>query len=477
MSDEAGELKFPDGWVHLAGCVLLAILSDACSATEAHVSGVMVPDEARSAVVAVRYSDATTVSAHADAYAPLRALAHPGATGVVVLFYQNSLAALGLAEAEVQPRVDCARDCALAAPVSAWRVDLEDDDAPEQLTLEHSEVDEVLDVLLPDRALRCTAKCLEFSSRFVQVEPTTPVRSVVSLPDGRAVGLWESGEALLLHVDGTVSPGCTLPTGRVPSTSWWDPAGQLWVALDDGSMVVIEQSALESSGMCSFVRDDAVSSGDFIIHLAGPTEAGVPFELFALTDGRAFLRFDGLSWSELGRLAGEGSSNPRDRRASGGALWLAPSRGVAFQHSLELLYFDGARTRSFEAPPLLGALRVLGGSSSREHGVLLSLESAGVVGAPGVDGPWTTVAAFSADRLVKIVEFEGNLIFGFRSQIAAYQPLRGVCGGLATRNRRGTRLITPFLGTSTLLVADFEDDFDPNGSMVLLADSKTACME
>lgn len=369
-----------------------------------------------------------------------------------------------------------ARSCALGVPISAWHVGLEEDSAPELLTADDPRLLAVLDGLLPDRVLRCDQRCLDLTARLTDLETSTAIRSVDSLADGRLVGFTAGGVVVLFRSDGTQALGCSLPAERPPNTSWPDSTGRHWVALDDGSVVMIEESALDLSGPCLISRDDVATAADPIFHLTGPSEPSAPFELFALTDQRAFLRFDGERWAELGRLAGDGPSNPLDRRSSGGVLWLDPGRAVAYQHTNELLYFDGTQVESLETPPLLGSLRLLGGLRSQEHGILLSMESTGILGAPSIEGPWTTFFAYGKERMIKLLEFEGNLILGMRAQVEAYQPLRGICDSVATRNRRSTRLIAPFSGTSTLLVAGFEDD-DPSGRSVLFIETKLACTE
>lgn len=398
---------------------------------------------------------------------PVRVLAHPQATHLELLFYAQTLGELGLDRGPVDPTATCRRSCDLAEPPLREVYALESSGL-EPVAAAGELEDSVLDLLVPDRAARCGAQCLDLESTVLPLEYGRFVRLTIPLPDGRIAFIQDDGSSQLVTPEGAMTPGCRLPVPPAeqlayPAGTWTDPAGTVWVSLEDGALLGVPLSELPAPGPCPVETATVGPGGRTLYHLAGDPDPEAPMEVVALTSDRSFWRFREDRWQMLGRLTGEGPGLHRraDLRRTGGVFWLGPGRAAAFQWEQEILHVDGPTAELIQVPSSDAGSLFIAGARSEEHGFLIGMRDLGVIRAQDLRGPWTLLPRYSAQRLGSVVPFRGQLLLASRLQLEVYQDKLGPCDRVDMVNADYIRLVTPFPHAHAVLVADY-DESEPN---------------
>lgn len=468
---------------HSRGALISCLLVGACSpAAPEWAAWTASPGVQTTVAVVRRPLGPPRATAGSPEQLPLFVLADTEATQLELLHYPQTLPELGLDPGELDSSVTCQRRCELTAPAARELYSLEAgrlERMPEPPALE----DPVLDLLVPDRATRCGAQCLDLQLTVRPLEYQRFVRLTVPLPDGRIAVLQDDGSSLIVSSQGEMVAGCELPVppglDAYPAGTWTDPSGKVWVSLEDGSLLGVRLEELTSPGPCSVETATVGPGGRTLYHLAGNPDPEAPLEVVALTSDRSFWRLQGDRWQVLGRLSGEGPGLHKraDLRRTGGVFWLGPGRAAAFQWEQEILHVDGVATELIQVPSTDAGSLFIAGARSEEHGFLIGMRDLGVLRAQDLRGPWTLLPGYSAQRLASVVPFRGQLLLASRLQLEVYQDQLGPCDRVDMVNADYIRLVTPFPHAHSVLVGDYSESepIAPYQRSVAIVRASLAC--
>lgn len=467
-----------------SGVLLVALLAGACAPAAPEWAAWTAPPGVRATVAVVRRAqEAPRAAASSPEALPLLVLADAEASQLELLHYTQTLPELGLEPGALDGSVTCQRRCELATPAARELYSLESgrpERMPEPPALEAS----VLDLLVPDRAARCGAQCLDLESTVLPLEYGRFVRLTIPLPDGRIAFIQDDGSSQLITPEGVMTPGCRLPVPPAeqrayPAGAWTDPAGTVWVSLEDGALLGVPLSELPAPGPCPVETSTVGPGGRTLYHMAGNPDPEAPLEVVALTSDRSFWRFKEDRWQMLGRLTGEGPGLHKlaDLRRTGGVFWLGPGRAAAFQWEQEILHVDGPTAELIQVPSSDAGSLFVAGARSEEHGFLIGMRDLGVVRAEDLRGPWTLLPGYSAQRLGSVVPFRGQLLLASRLQLEVYQDELGPCDRVDIVNTDYIRLVTPFPHAHAVLVGDYDESepVAPYQRSVAIVHASLAC--
>lgn len=333
---------------------------------------------------------------------------------LVLAAYAQPLAALGLAEGPVAPRIPC-RSCALLRPDAAWRAQDEGDwtrleDLPEPLR----------ERLVPDPE-RCD-RCRPFrpAAGIADERPSVHVLTAFITP-------WEDG-ALAAYGDGTLRklvPGRAAEPVCRPSGAFLPRAGYratdtvFWVVDVVNHVHRLELDRLDPARGCEEALTFSSSvawAGPELWSIDGPPSAepealwGVGGEYAFIDPVSTFSRFTLPGTTQiLGQF--DGSDNEL------GVAWAAPDRVVAVNGSLTIMRYEQGAARHERVMVEHTELRITGVAFHPSRGLLLGSNNNLVV-VERANGKFEYLHTSGlSERVERVLDYRGGLVIGHRNGV------------------------------------------------------------
>lgn len=393
------------------------------------------------------------------------------------LWYRESLDELGLEEGPVGPPSRCARSCALLRPLAAHTAAMAEDGwvtsaaTPQALTA-------LWDQLLEGHAEVCIeAPCLRLESRLVALGTRSQVEGSAPLEGGAAWVVLGDGNTRVVHADGGVQEGCSLPTSARSTWLERDDRGWVWIARDDGPLVALEDVRTREPGPCVFARSVPAPNGIAFKRLAITQNSETQLELHALGIDRALWRYDGADWRELGRFFAP--RDPELRGHGGGVVALDSGLIVTFDDTLELLVADRDQVSLLEVPQFQGSGRITSGRTVDGLGLVLSSEGAGLVTVGSAAERFSLHLAVPWQGLAATAPAREHLMVASRQVVEAWHTQRGVCDFAPVENVSLLTQLIPLEGTHAFLLANYSPVVTGEGPQTpreaLIIDTKLPC--
>jgi hypothetical protein len=272
----------------------------------------------------------------------------------------------------------------------------------------------------------CEATRAEFFTRKLDVPADghgAPVFSVALDEESALVGSVD-GRVYRAHRDGRVELLSSL-SGLGVRAAYVRPGGEIWllsaVGLLSHGRLGAPFETMTATAPLGLEDEDEIQ-----VALAGPTVEGAPFELFAATNARRFIRFDGVEWRTIARVEHRG-------------IFVAAVAWIGEQHAVAIGMGQTPNTvvRYFRGSITEEALPTGSGVSSILHhaalGTVVGMDDGSL--AVRADQGWTPLFGGPDVRYVRTLLAEGDgFLFGASTEVnflsygfGQYLPEIGFC--------------------------------------------------